>query len=138
MSSKSTSLGAYEDAQKLWELALHYPGMLYELPDHGRATYIKQRCNRYRSLLIKQDADIRGTKQGQSRFDQIILRQVDEDGTPSRTGRFLRFDSTALEGTLTAADGTVIDPESFAVDTTPEELIPPDFDQALTGILNDD
>lgn len=140
MGSKSKSLSAYNDARQLLEYALTDPGMTYELPTAGKAANMKQRCNTYRAMLISIDQErLKGVAgaRGMSRYDDIIIRQVNAEGKSDRQGTILRFDTTALEGILRNSDGDKIDPRDLDLEPTADEILPPDFD-SIVGVTDHD
>lgn len=105
-SHKFNALG-YRDCHRIMAMANTRPGLLYVFDELGQAINFKQRCNIYRTKLREKDAEVNSRIPGylpESPFDILIIRQVDESGTPARTGKILRFDHERGGG------GRLVDP----------------------------
>lgn len=104
MSRKDESPAAYEDVRVIMDKALEIPGLIYELPNHGKAVYFKQRCNKYRNLirriLQEQSAHIPGHR-AQTAYDKLVISQVNADKKPDKKhGHILIFNHVQPVGRL--------------------------------------
>jgi len=119
MSTSSKSLASYTDCQRVMDIALERPGLLYELDTTGQAVNFRMRCHRFRSLLLKLEEDRLMGVPGLSpstAYDTLVIRfaNVPEGENVSNQ---LRFDHRSQ------TPGKLLDPDTgqeIKVDLTPD------------------
>lgn len=101
--TKKNSPSAYNDVKFVMDMAVEKPGLRYVLESPGRATHFKQRCNRYRNLLREQAQEQGSLIPGyraETVYDILVIRQINAEGKPDRSGAVLIFDHHVTEGRL--------------------------------------
>ena len=104
---KKHSPAAYADVKQVMDYALKKPGLRYILSSYGRAVHFKQRCNTYRNMLRDMENEmlekVPGAR-GETAYDILIIRQVNEEGESDRKGNTLLFEHHKTEGKLIDPD----------------------------------
>lgn len=86
MSSVNSSLAAYADIRKAFNLAVERGSLVVELPSIGKAINFKQRANRFRNMerdrLAKLNADIPGysAETAYDSFEIVFWPPLNEKG----------------------------------------------------------
>jgi len=109
---------SYRDCHFVLDLAMEKDGLVYQCETPGAAISFKQRCNTYRARLREADAASNVIIPGyiaESRFDPLVIRQVDSNGKNDPKGCCIRFDHERKIG-------KIIDPD------TGEEIPVPKFE----------
>ena len=112
--SRADSLVGLADCKAVMDAAVEHPGLQYELPTVGAAINFRQRCYRFRKLMLEIEATRIGSELGAStKYDILVIRHInlpaginERTGKPWTTSRWLQFDHKTVFGKLHFPDGT--------------------------------
>ena len=127
MTKRRDSLVGLSDCKAVMDAAVENPGLQYELPTVGAAINFRQRCYRFRKLMLEIEAERIGSELGAStKYDILVIRHIhlpegtnEKTGKPWTTSRWLQFDHKTVFGKLHFPDGTEAEVET--------ETVPPLF-----------
>jgi hypothetical protein len=111
---KRDSLVGLADCKAVMDAAVDHPGLQYELPTIGAAINFRQRCYRFRKLMLEIEAERIGSELGAStKYDVLVIRHINlpeginaNTGKPFTASRWLQFDHKTVFGKLHFPDGT--------------------------------
>lgn len=108
--TRKKSEAQFQDVKFVLELAVKKPGLIYELPTHGKAVNFRQRCYQYRNFLRaiqeEQAGDIPGFR-AELTYDTLVVSIIDAEGKPNKkSGTRLLFTHRVL------SEGKLIDPDT--------------------------